>query len=127
MAFEVTQSAQNAALATDLKPNIVLKIDGIDQIFSTNAVLTPIVYGMEGLEYGEGDIYGGLRPIANNLPYISFKLGTSTTIRQQLNPDHEAFCPRRNCNPSFRYLRQKVQGLLWLFQYEFPSRLSNYI
>jgi len=33
------------------------------------------------------DTYGGLRQIAGNLPYVSFEKGTSTSIKQQLNPE----------------------------------------
>ena len=87
MAFDITQNALNASKGSDLIPNIVLEIDGISQLFGAALIQSFIRYGDPDLEYGEGDVYGGLRPILNQKPYISFDKGTSTTISQQLHPE----------------------------------------
>jgi hypothetical protein len=87
MAFDITEKALAASLGTDLRPQIVLEIDGIDTIFSTTPIEKIIRYGDPDLEYGEGDVYGGLRAIDPQESVISFQRGTSTTISQTLNLD----------------------------------------
>ena len=142
MAFEVTQNALNASQATDLTPNIVLKIEGMKYIFSTESTLTPIRYGDVDLEYGEGDVYGGSRRIADNLDYISFKLGTSTSIKQQLNPEKgtsdsissikiamidlngeltKIFAPDDSQTPTFDVLGRRVKVYFGFASTNFPT------
>jgi len=52
MAFEITTTALNASLSTDIKPNIVFTIEGIDNVFSSVSTVVPIKYGDTDLVYG---------------------------------------------------------------------------
>lgn len=88
MSFDITSFARNESEGTDLKPQIILEIDGFTKVYGAVDIKEVIKYGDEGLDYGDaGIVYGGLRSVLNQSPYISFSGGTTTTIRQQLNPD----------------------------------------
>lgn len=92
MAISTTLNARFASKQTNLKPSLVLVIDGVEPIGSTE-VKVPIRIGDPGLFINNylGDPWkiGGLRAIAGQLPYISFSGGSGTTTRisQQLDPD----------------------------------------
>jgi hypothetical protein len=87
MPFTLTTLAQAASSGSDVKPQLVLEIEGYPCIFSTTAIKKVIRYGDPDLEYGEGDVYGGFREILAQETFISFQAGTSQTIKQQLDLD----------------------------------------
>lgn len=87
MAFEITLNALNASRNTELLPNIVFKIEGVNTLFGAVQIVEQLKYG-SGLTYGTpGLIYGGSIPISNQKSYISFSAGTSSQIKQTLKQD----------------------------------------
>lgn len=88
MAFSITQNAISASKNIDLRPNIVLKIEGIDNLFGAVPIKEIIRYGENDIEYGQaGLVYGGSIELDGQSSYISFKDGTSSEIRQTLQLD----------------------------------------
>ena len=88
MAFELTDSADAASKQIDVKPNIVLKIDGVDELYGAVEILHFIRYGEDDISYGDlGLVYGGSVALEGQSSYISFGSGTSTEIRQTLQVD----------------------------------------
>jgi hypothetical protein len=87
MAQELTIETQLKALGLEKEPNIVLKIDGFDDIWGAVQVERIPTYGDFGLLYGQSNLfYGGLVPDPNARDYLSLK-GTTTRITQQLELD----------------------------------------
>jgi hypothetical protein len=74
---------------TEIKPILVLEIEGVPFLITSDVVKKVPLYGDEGLEYGSpGLFYGGLfnyNP-SEIKPLISLD-GTTTQIRQSLEPD----------------------------------------
>ena len=72
---------------TNIKPIMVLEIDGVPFLIGSDTIKRQPRYGDEGLEYGdEGVFYGGLVPFPNQETLITLD-GTTTSIRQSLEPD----------------------------------------
>lgn len=66
--------------------NLVLCIDGLDYCFGLVPTYTRVRYGDAGVYYGQpGIVYGGLRPLENVKPWLSFE--SSLTISQRLEPE----------------------------------------
>lgn len=87
MPFQVTRNAINASAQGAITPEIVLEIEGYDQIFGVVPIISTIEYG-DDIFYGDpGLFYGKLVNENNSFSYISFKAGTTAAIRQQLNTD----------------------------------------
>ena len=71
----------------NIKPIIVLQIDGVPFLIGSDTVRKVVRYGDEGLFYGIDDlVYGGLYPISSQKTLISFD-GTTSSIKQELSPD----------------------------------------
>ena len=88
MAFELSTTATLLSRETQVEPQIVIKIDGVDLIFGTDPVTTVIKYGDDGLVYGLADtFYGGLITDPNSRDYISIKGKTTKQITQQIIQD----------------------------------------
>lgn len=88
MGFELTTTATLLSRETQVEPQIVIKIDGVDLIFGTDPVTTVIKYGDDGLEYGQANtFYGGLIVDPNSRDYISIKGKTTKQITQQIIQD----------------------------------------
>ncbi len=87
MALDLTLAAQQALDQVNIEPQLVLKIDGVDTIYSAVPVEKKIKIGDPGLLIGGGWVIGGSTEVENQNDLISLKDGTSTSIRQQLNPD----------------------------------------
>jgi hypothetical protein len=91
MAFSLTQRAKAAAESGNLRPNMVVKIDGVDTclgavtIFRNWAVGDGVVIG-DPLADPLAEYIGGLIAVGDQLSAISFK-SSSQTIKQQLQPD----------------------------------------
>ena len=67
----------------NIKPIIVLQIDGVPFLIGSDTVRKVVRYGDEGLFYGIDDlVYGGLYPISGQKTLISFD-GTTSSIKQE--------------------------------------------
>lgn len=89
MAFQLTANASLATLNTNLEPQLVLEINGVETLFGAVKILKIIRYG-DDIFYGDpGLVYGGTKLIENQKDYISLK-GTTTAIKQSLYPDKGA-------------------------------------
>lgn len=86
MALEITTNTQRALGDVSIEPNIAIKIDGIDDIFSAKIVKEYVRVGDPGLLVDGTWTIGGFRAIDNNKTYIDSK-STTYTIRQQINYD----------------------------------------
>lgn len=92
MAFQLTQSALQAARQVQKQPNIVLEIDGLDYPFGALAIRQYVRVGDPGLVTGDPqvDIFafyvGGYNLVPNQENVITFD-GTTTSIKQSLNID----------------------------------------
>jgi hypothetical protein len=86
MAFQLTPKAQIVADGIAKQPNLVLKIDGIDDIFGSALILKLIRVGEAGLFVDGTWLVGGSRPVNDQLTAVSFDNST-TSIRQQLEID----------------------------------------
>jgi len=74
---------------TNLKPIIVLQIEGVPFLIGSDTINKVPLYGDEGLEYGQsGLVYGALVPIDPDKQKTLLSIdGTTTQIRQSLEPD----------------------------------------
>ena len=87
MAFEITNTAENLASFTNVCPNLILEIEGIEQVFSAGGVSKLIKIGDDCWFIGKPDIViGGICRDENALDYISLD-GSSKSIGQQLFQD----------------------------------------
>lgn len=87
MSFEVSSKALNASSQGAVTPQIVLRIEGFDELFTAVELLGVIRYG-DDISYGDAGLYyGQLLPEQNTYNLISYKGGTTTAIKQQLNAD----------------------------------------
>lgn len=87
--FEITERAEKELLRLGVKPNIVLVIDGIDEIFGAVRILKYIRIGDPGLFIDGSWRIGGLNEVAEQDDIIMLS-GTTTAIAQQLRPDQGA-------------------------------------
>lgn len=72
---------------SNIKPIIVMEIDGVPFLIGSDVINKFARYGDEGLDYGnEGLVYGGFTAISNQKALISLE-GTTTNIKQELQPD----------------------------------------
>ena len=86
MAFSITEAMRLASENKDLKPQLVLEIDGVSTIYSTTAIQKVAKIGDEDLVIGSF-VIGGLAEIKDQSKLISFTAGTSTSIKQTLQLD----------------------------------------
>ncbi len=84
--FDITRNLELELLKTGINPNIVLEIDGIDEIFGAVRILKYVRIGDPGLLIGNDWVIGGFNEVAEQDDIISLQ-GTSTSIQQQLRPD----------------------------------------
>jgi len=71
---------------TTKEPNIVLCIDGIDTCYGSSSLLSPILIGGPGLIIDGSWLIGGYELTNSDESIISLE-GSTTSIRQQLEPD----------------------------------------
>lgn len=93
MALDITENLKQELRASSVKPILVLKIDGYDNIFNNTSIKSYIKIGEPGLKIGmplapsiEVWKIGGYKYLANQSPYISFNIGTTTKITQKIDP-----------------------------------------
>ena len=84
--FQLSSNADSASGNIQKRPNIVLQIDGIEQLFGSAEILNIIRIGDPGLEIGGGWVIGGSRPVDGQVGAVSFE-NTTSTIKQQLDID----------------------------------------
>lgn len=90
MSFEITDTMLAFSEKKNIEPMLVIDIEGTNVLFSTEVIKTRVKIGDPGLEIG-GFVIGGLRPIGLEdgviqKDYMSLE-GTTTTIKQAINPD----------------------------------------
>ncbi len=86
MAFEVTESNRIQADKTNKEPQIVLEIDGVDQVYNAVDLKKYIRIGDPGLDIDGTWTIGGLREVEDSNPWITFD-GTTTQINQNIDTD----------------------------------------
>jgi hypothetical protein len=87
MAQDLTIEAQFKAQSLEKEPNIILTIDGFDDIWGAVNVEKLARYGEDGIFYGQtGLVYGGAVQDSRSRDYVSLD-GTTTRISQQLEVD----------------------------------------
>lgn len=89
MSLELTTAALEASERTNVQPQIVLKIQGVDYVFGAVAVQKYIRVGDPDLEIGDDWAIGGLSEHEDSQDLIDLG-GTGTKIQQQLMPDKGA-------------------------------------
>lgn len=87
MALDLSVATRRALEELSIEPNIVVKFDGIETVFSAKPVNDFITYGYPDIFYGDPNLfYGGLIEIEGNEPLIDSQ-STTYSIRQQMNYD----------------------------------------
>ncbi len=89
MVIELTDEAERSLNSRDIKPQLVLKIEGVSTVFGTIKVLDYVKIGDTGLEIGDDWNIGDLNVAEDQLDIIS-KKGTTQSITQQLEQDKGA-------------------------------------
>lgn len=85
MSYQITESMDDASKQSNLTPQIVLKIDGIDKLYGAVIINKFVRIGDPDLYIDGSWLIGGLKPLENQSPYISYNSGTSTSINQKLD------------------------------------------
>jgi hypothetical protein len=86
MSFSLTTNTSNEALKTNVEPQLILVIDGLDIIYGLVGIAKPIKIGDPGLLIGSGWLIGGLSSTEKFNSAITLA-GTTTRVQQQLDPD----------------------------------------
>lgn len=86
MAFMLTKNARLASEKTNLEPQLVLKIEGVSTLYGVQIISKKVRIGDPEVIIGGGWKIGGGVAIADQSDLISLD-GTTTSIRQQLQPD----------------------------------------
>ena len=71
MALETTETLRQGIKLGEVDPTMILKIDGVDQLFSNIAIKKYIRIGDPDLYIGNDWVVGGYNLVSNNSPYIS--------------------------------------------------------
>ena len=86
MALPLTDNAEQASKKLNVKPNMVLKIEGYDRLFGSAQIFKYIRIGDPDLYIGNDWVIGGFSLLDNQSPYFSFNAGSTTKITQKLDP-----------------------------------------
>jgi hypothetical protein len=86
MALGITNNTQRALADVNIQPNIAVKFEGVDTVFSAVDVKEYIKIGDPDLLIDGSWYIGGFRSLQGNKAYIDSK-STTYTIRQQVNYD----------------------------------------
>lgn len=87
MAIEFTVLADLSSQLTNLRTNLVLEIEGIDDIFGAIDIKKYVRIGDVGLEIGDEWRIGGVLTDPNSKAVVNYDKGTSKQINQTLRPD----------------------------------------
>lgn len=86
MSYQVTQSARNLFSQPNIEPNVVLEIEGFDDLFGANVLKVIRRFG-GGKKFGDPDFFFGVASFEDDgIDWISLS-GTTQTISAQLEPD----------------------------------------
>jgi len=111
MAIELTNRTLNALRQTNIEPNMIVKFDGYDILFSVVAVQELIRIGDPGLFIDGTWFIGGLRPIVNNRTLLDLD-STTTRITQQINFDEARGSSVSTMNLSFIDKNNEISALI---------------
>jgi hypothetical protein len=90
VAYNLTKRAKELSQSSVIEPNLALEIDGVPFIFGVRNASKRAKFGQDNLVFGQpGLVFGGLVQITNSRDWIALQ-GTTSTIRQQLEPDKGA-------------------------------------
>ena len=84
--LELTKEALAKSLEPEVRPHLILEIDGIDEVFGYYPIVRTAKIGDKGLVVGGGWKIGGFTENPNSRPYISLT-GSSSQLSQQLEQD----------------------------------------
>lgn len=88
MALELTETASQLLSQTNITPQIVMQIDGVDTLYGAVEILEIWRIGDAGRDLGDPDLFiGGQVAVDDQESLISWSGGTSNTISQVLNVD----------------------------------------
>ena len=89
MVFDLTENAFNASIKQQIRPQLVLEIDGVEKVFTADVIQRFIRINCPDLFVGvplpnETEVWtiGGLKDVEEQSSLISLQSGTSTEIRQ---------------------------------------------
>lgn len=85
MAFEISNAGSVAASKTNIEPNLVLSINGVDTRYGARTIRKIVQIGDSGLTIGSF-IIGALNAVADQSSLIKMS-DTTTQIKQSINPD----------------------------------------
>lgn len=86
MSLPITDTAEQVAKQIEIRPNIVLEIDGYDKVFGSNEIQEYIRIGDPDLYIGNDWVIGGIRLMKDASAWVSFSNGTTTRMSQKLDP-----------------------------------------
>ena len=68
MSYQITESMDQASKKSNLTPQIVMKIDGIDKVYGAVTINRFVRIGDPDFFIGDGTLIGGLKPLDNQSP-----------------------------------------------------------
>lgn len=92
MSFELTKRALVASRQIELRPQLVLEVEGVSTLFGAVTILETVRVGAPGLLVGGDWRIGGLAAVLDQADIISLT-GTGTQITQQLQPERVRWPP----------------------------------
>ncbi len=87
MTFNITDKTARALQAINIRPSLVLEIEGVPTLFGSLRITRLIHIGDTGLEIGDDWVIGGGGEIEDQDDYLSIDTGSGNKITQQLQPD----------------------------------------
>lgn len=91
MAFDITKAAKLASQKTNLEPQMVLEIDGVETRFGVRVIQKSTRFDDPDIYFDDpGLLFDGKTPLDDQASIISFSEGTATSIQQQLDPSKGA-------------------------------------
>ena len=111
MSFVVTDNANNAALAQNKKPSLVLEIDGLTDLYTLSSLVRYTRVGDVGLYVDGSWVIGGTTPDLRANSYISID-GTTNSISQQLQQDKGGATSISSIQVSLIDYRQQISELV---------------
>jgi len=89
MAVEITDNARSVKSQINFVPNIVVKIDGVDDTFGAATVYELVYVGEPDLEIGDDWLVGGFLIVDGQKPYLSTSgdAKSTTVMQNKIAPD----------------------------------------
>ena len=90
MAIDLTTRSRRALEEVNIKPNLIVRIEGYSTLFGARKIKEILKYGEPDVFYGDpGLFYGGLVDASDQKTYVDSQ-ETSYSIKQQISYDDEA-------------------------------------